>query len=64
MIVEIAGMLILIGLTLVGTVAFFKWITIIIDCFILGEFMEGFFFTGIGLFFIGIVIASIFGNVL
>ena len=61
MLVEIAEILIAVGLLLFSVTAIIKWIDILIDCFTLGEYLEGIFFLGIGLFFVGIVI---FGSVL
>lgn len=56
MIAEIAVILIVIGLTLVSVMTLIKWITILIDCFILGEYMEGIFFLGLGITIIGVII--------
>lgn len=61
MIIEIAEILIAVGLFLFGITAIIKWIDTLIDRFILGDWLEGIFFLGIGIFFIGIVTAFFFG---
>ena len=60
MIIEIAEILIVIGLALFGITAFIKWIDILIECFTLDEYLEGFCFLGIGIFFIGAVLSFLF----